>query len=162
MIEHITNFVALSDRLWCGGMPTAAQLRELAPRGVQVVINLAIPDSEDALKDEAALVGALGMEYVNIPVRWDSPTAGDLETFMAVMDRNTGKRILVHCQANYRATAFIALYRVRRLGWQPAAALKDLRQVWNPDEYPAWKEFIDDQIKGTAGIRSGEPPASSP
>jgi protein tyrosine phosphatase (PTP) superfamily phosphohydrolase (DUF442 family) len=151
VIEEITNFMALSDQLWCGGMPTAAQVRELAGRGVQLVINLAIPDSEGALKDEGALVRSLGMEYVNIPVQWDSPQAGDLETFLDVMVRNAEKRILVHCQANYRATAFVALYRIRRLAWEPAKALESLHRVWNPDEYPTWKEFIAAQITGNAG-----------
>ena len=154
MIEQIKNFIVLSDLLWCGGMPTAAQVHGLAQRGVQLVINLAIPDSEGALKDEAALVRSLAMEYVSIPVRWDSPKAGDLESFSDVMDRNAGKRILVHCQANYRATAFIALYRIRRLGWAPDKALKSLRSVWNPDEYPAWKRFLEDQLRGYTGRRS--------
>jgi hypothetical protein len=133
--EQIVNFLALSDDLWSAGMPTA-----------EVVINLAIADSDGALEGEAVLVRSLGLEYVSIPVDWNAPTARDLQGFFDAMDRHQGKKILVHCQANYRATAFIALYRVRRLGWKPAAALESLHRVWNPDDYPVWKEFIAQQM----------------
>jgi protein tyrosine phosphatase (PTP) superfamily phosphohydrolase (DUF442 family) len=154
MIEDTTNFLPLSEDLWSAGMPTADQIRDAARRGVQVIINLAMARSNRALKGEAALVRSLGVEYANVPVVWDAPTTHDLQRFFELMDRHAGRKILVHCQANYRATAFIALYRVRRLGWEPAAALEDLRRVWNPDEYPVWKEFIAQNLNPPKADRS--------
>jgi protein tyrosine phosphatase (PTP) superfamily phosphohydrolase (DUF442 family) len=158
VIEQIVNFVPLSDDLWCAGMPTEDQMRDVARRGAEAVINLATPDSDRALEDEAALVHSLGMEYASIPVDWDAPTGHDLQKFCDAMERHEGKKILVHCQANYRATAFIALYRVRRLGWHPAKALESVRQVWDPDQYPTWKRFIEDQMNEGPGNQSrGQP-----
>jgi hypothetical protein len=58
------------------------------------------------------------------------------------MDRHKHQKILVHCQANFRATGFIMLYRVNRLGWAEENALRDLRKIWNPAEYPTWEQFI--------------------
>ena len=86
------------------------------------------------------------MEYVNIPVEWDNPTLENLTDFTHAMDAHRGKSILVHCQANYRATGFITLYRVNSLGWKRENALKDLRQIWNPAEYPVWEKFIEENL----------------
>jgi protein tyrosine/serine phosphatase len=63
------------------------------------------------------------------------------------MDIHQHKTILVHCQANYRATAFIALYRTNRLGWSEQNAFKDLMKIWNPAEYPIWQRFIDKSLR---------------
>jgi protein tyrosine phosphatase (PTP) superfamily phosphohydrolase (DUF442 family) len=144
MIENLYNFLRLSDNLICSGMPGADQIAEVAGAGFQVVINLALPTSEKALTNEAGLVASQGMKYIHIPVEWNRPTRENLEDFMDTMDDNRGNRIFVHCQANYRATGFIALYRVLRLGWQKEKAYEDLRRIWNPVEYPVWQKFLQD------------------
>jgi hypothetical protein len=63
---------------------------------------------------------------------------------MDAMDAHQNQKVHVHCQANYRATAFITLYRIQRLGWEREKAFQDLRRIWNPDEYPIWKKFIEE------------------
>ena len=146
MLQDIYHFLELDDKLLTGGMPTAEQLGEAARAGVQTVINLAIPDSERALSNEASIVRSLGMEYIGIPVPWDHPTRRDLDEFMEAMDRHGHERLFVHCQANYRVTGFITLYRVLRLGWDRDEAFKDLRRIWNPDDYPVWKKFIEENL----------------
>ncbi len=151
MIEDLRNYLRLSDTLISGGMPTAGQLEDAARTGVQVVINLAIPTSEKALPNESGLVEALGMKYISIPVEWEHPTRNDLEHFMKAMDDHREDKLLVHCQANYRASAFIALYRVHRLGWKLEAALTDVKQIWNPAEYPVWEKFIADNLPDNKG-----------
>ncbi len=144
MIEDIHNFLKLTENLLSSGMPTAEQMKSVAEAGVKVVINLAPCDSERDLPDEGALAASLGMKYINIPVEWDAPTRQNFDDFARAMDENQDSKMLVHCRANYRATGFITLYRVRRLGWKPEEAFKDLRRIWNPDEYPVWKKFIED------------------
>ncbi len=146
MLEELRNFLRLSDTLISSGMPTAEQLTEVAGAGIQIVINLALPTSERALKDEEKQVETLGMEYINIPVEWDHPTRENLVDFIHAMDATKGKSILVHCQANYRATGFITLYRINSLGWKKENALKDLRRIWNPAEYPVWEKFIEENL----------------
>lgn len=148
MFEQVYNFLPLSDRLFTSGMPTAEQLADASKSGVQVVINLAMPDSERALPNEAAIVQSLGMKYVGIPVEWDHPTRQNLEDFMSAMDAHAGSTLLVHCQANYRVTGFITLYRILRLDWNPGEAFKDLRRIWNPDDYPVWKKFLEENLSG--------------
>ncbi|HEX8993434.1 MAG TPA: protein tyrosine phosphatase family protein [Anaerolineales bacterium] len=146
MLEEIYHFLALNESLFTGGMPTALQLADAAAAGVQVVINLATPDSERALKHESSIVEGLGMQYIGIPVAWDHPRRQDLDDFMDAMDAHKDARLLVHCQANYRVTSFVALYRVLRLGWDPDLAFQDVYRIWNPDEYPAWRKFIEQNL----------------
>ena len=146
MFEDARNFLRLSESLISSGMPTAEQLTEAVESGVQVVINLALPDSEGALADEGPLVESLGMDYINIPVLWDHPTRESLLDFFHAMDAHRGQSVYVHCQANYRATGFIMLYRVNSLGWKKENALADLRKIWNPAEYPIWEQFITENL----------------
>jgi len=146
MIKDIYNFLQLTDELFSSGMPTAEQMRSIAEAGVKTVVNLAPFDPERDLKDEAALVESLGLKYINIPVDWESPTTQNLEDFVRVMDENKDGRLLVHCRANYRASCFIALYRMKRLGWRRDEAFRDMRRIWNPDEVPVWKKFIEDNV----------------
>lgn len=146
MLEQIYNFVPLGANLLSSGMPTADQLKDVATSGVHVVINLATPTSENALPDEQGLVESLGMQYIGIPVEWDHPGRKDLDDFMRAMDLHSDSKILVHCQANFRASAFIALYRIQRQGWNRQQAFADVLPIWNPDDYPAWRKFLDKNL----------------
>ena len=147
MLEDIYNFLSLSENLFTSGMPTAEQLSDAAQRGVQLVINLAPHEVSNALPGETELVTSLGMQYVNIPVIWNTPTKDGLDRFMDAMDENPGKKILVHCQANFRATAFVALYRILRQGWNAEEAMEGMHQIWDAEDYPIWKMFIEENLK---------------
>ncbi len=147
MFTTIRNFVQFSDFLFSGGAPTAEQIKDAPNHGVQVVINLAPHDSESALLNEEELVKSLGMKYVYIPVSWSAPGRETLDKFMSAMDENRGKIVFVHCEANYRASCFIALYRILRMGWREENALAAMRQIWNENNYPAWQAFIQAMIR---------------
>jgi protein tyrosine phosphatase (PTP) superfamily phosphohydrolase (DUF442 family) len=146
-MKDIYHYQYLDENLSSAGMPTAGQMKEVAEAGVQLVINLAPHDSQNAIPDEAGLVKSLGMEYLNIPVTWRAPEVEALTRFMDEMDQHAGKRILVHCEANYRASAFVMLYRVLRLGWNKADAIPVMEKMWNPEDFPVWEQFIDDALK---------------
>jgi protein tyrosine phosphatase (PTP) superfamily phosphohydrolase (DUF442 family) len=147
MMENIFNYLKLSDNLHSSGMPTPEQISSITENGVQVVINLATSESEGWIPNEKELVEAQNITYYSIPVDWDNPTINDLRDFMNIMNRHIHQKILVHCQANYRATGFIALYRFNRLGWAEENAFKDLRKIWNPAEYPIWQKFIEKSLR---------------
>ena len=66
---------------------------------------------------------------------------------MDAMDANQDKRIHAHCEANFRASAFIAMSRILRLGWKEADAFDVMHTVWDEDAYPVWKMFIEDAMK---------------
>jgi uncharacterized protein (TIGR01244 family) len=127
-------------------MPTAEQMKEAAEAGVQVVINLALKTSPGALAEEDAIVESLGMQYIHIPVEWNQPTKQNLDDFFAAMDERKESKILVHCQANYRASSFVMLYRVLRLGWDKEDAIPVMEKIWNPEDFPVWQRFIEENL----------------
>lgn len=148
-MKEIYNYLFLSDKLSSSGMPKADQVESIARAGVNTVINLATEKSEGALQNEKGLIESRGMQYMHIPVEWDNPTRQNLDDFMNAMDAHANDNVLVHCQANFRATGFITLYRILRLGWKKEAAFQDLRKIWNPERYPIWQKFIDENLAGS-------------
>ena len=146
-MNELYNYKFFHEKLSSSGMPTAEQMKSVAEAGVQLVINLAPHDVKKAIPNEPELVEALGMQYLNIPVNWGTPTKDGLNIFMDAMDANQDKKIHVHCEANFRASAFIAMYRILRLGWKREEALEIMHTIWDDDAYPVWKMFIEDAIK---------------
>ncbi len=145
-LEQIYNFIQISDILATSGQPTEAQMSEIAAAGYKVIVNLALPTSDNALKDEAATVRALGMDYHNIPVVWEAPKLSDFEQFVPLMDSLAGQKVFVHCAANYRVSMFTALYAEKRWGWTRAQADAHIRRIWEPDE--VWARFIEEVRAG--------------
>jgi protein tyrosine phosphatase (PTP) superfamily phosphohydrolase (DUF442 family) len=141
-LKEIRNFYRVSDSLGSAGQPTAEQFRAVKEAGYEVVINLAPSEVQNALKNEREVVEGLGLKYVHIPVVWTAPKAEEAERFFAAMEAAKGKKLFVHCIANYRASAFVYLYRVARLGVPEAEAARDLHALWKPNE--TWQQFINE------------------
>lgn len=143
--DGIFNYRELDGSLSTSGQVTDAQVPALAEEGFGLVVNLAVADPERNA-NEGFLVSQAGIAYTQIPVVWDTPTFDDLELFFAVMDARGERRTLVHCFANFRASAFTYLYRTLRLGVPEAEARADLESIWTEEawaEYPQWAEFIE-------------------
>jgi uncharacterized protein (TIGR01244 family) len=140
--EDIRNYKRVDDRLSTGGQPSEDQLRSAAAEGFQAVINLAALDPRYSLADEAGLVRSLGMAYYHIPVAWDNPQPADFEAFAATLKQLDDQKVLIHCAANYRVTAFYALYAMRERGWSEEQADAFMAQVWQRGEVPIWEKFI--------------------
>lgn len=143
--EPPLNFVAVSERLASSGQPSAAQLRELGAQGYELVINLAPPESFGSLTEEAGLVAAQGIAYVNIPVDWEQPTANDFAFFSDILGRAGERKTLVHCQMNMRASTFVFLHRVIVGGVSVDDAITDVHKVWVPN--PTWRNFIETTLR---------------
>lgn len=140
-LQKLRNFRRF-DALTAGsGQPTEEQFQDVSESGVRCVINLALPTSTYALPDERGVVIKFGMEYVHIPVSFEAPQVADYLKFEEAMDLRRDVNVLVHCAMNFRASAFMALYRIRRTGADRDRALDDMRSVWEPDA--AWSKLID-------------------
>lgn len=139
-VGSIVNFREYSDLFSSAGQPTAAQLEALSEDGFERVIFLAFSDHEGSIVDEDRVVRNLGMDYVHIPVVWESPTRRDFYTFAAVMQQAPDRKTLLHCQVNFRASAFSFLYRVIYAGVSLDDAKDDLDSVWVPNT--TWRDLI--------------------
>ncbi|MDM9379187.1 protein tyrosine phosphatase family protein [Chlorogloeopsis sp. ULAP01] len=143
-MENIYNFLQISEYIATSGQPTKEEFAFIQEAGYQLVVNLALPESPNALPDEKEIVESQGMKYVHIPVVWDKPNFESVKEFFRVMETNANKRVFVHCAANKRVSAFIYLYRRLHEGISDDEAKKDLHQIWTPNEI--WQRFIEQVI----------------
>ena len=141
-LENIYNYLKISDKIATAGQPSVEQFSYIKEAGYQVVINLALKDSSNALRNEKEIVEIEGMQYIHIPVIWENPTEDKLKEFIQVMKINLDKKVFVHCAANKRVSAFIYLYRRSQESIDEEIAKKDLDKIWVPNEI--WQQFIQE------------------
>lgn len=150
-----------SDRLASSGQPTPEQLPALAAAGIDAVISLVPLGEPGTYADEGEQVRALGMDFVHIPVDWEAPPPADLRRFFAAMARFKHKRVLVHCYANARASAFVYLWRVLEAGHEATAARETMLSIWRMNEgyafetVPQWTRFVAEAIAASRGGANG-------
>lgn len=133
--------VFVTPRLTTASQPSAGAIPALRAEGFDHVINLGLSGQPYSLPDEQSLVLSHGMAYTHIPVPFESPEPAHFAAFLEAMDTTAGAKVFLHCAANYRASAFAALYGVRRLGWDRARTENHIAQVWKPN--PVWRAFLD-------------------
>jgi uncharacterized protein (TIGR01244 family) len=95
------------DGLTTAGQPDEAAFRVFAQNGYRVVIDLRT-EGEDRGLDEPAVVEALGMEYISMPI--DGPDinfekARELDELLDSYD----EPVLLHCASSNRVGALLAL-----------------------------------------------------
>lgn len=134
------NTVQVFDWLWSSGQLSERDIDELPGLGIDVVVNLALPTSSNALLGEAEMITGKGICYFQIPVVWESPEIDQLRLFFDLLDSLKGKKVWVHCALNMRVSAFIYLYRKLRLNEDETSANFPMRDIWQPNE--VWHSFI--------------------
>ena len=148
-LHGIPNYRVVHAQLATGGQPSEAQLAEAARMGFEVVINLALHDQPRySLPDEPGLVQTLGMAYIWIPVPFDAPTESHLLDFFAAMRRHQDKKILLHCAANMRVSAFYGLYLAIEQHQPLDQAFELMQDIWEPDDI--WNAFIESMLEKLA------------
>ncbi len=141
------NYHEISETLVSSGQISSSHIASLPDEQIELVINLTVEDT-DLNAREGFEITALGIDYLHIPVDWDNPTERNLQLFMRTLDAAGDQKVLVHCFANYRASAFIYLYRTLKQGVAPEIARKDLDAVWPKqawERYPQWQAFITER-----------------
>lgn len=141
-LKAITNYVQLTDDIGSSGQPRRDQFALIADAGYDVVINLALADSEHAIPEEGSIVTGLGMRFVHIPVDFAAPTLQDLREFIGVMGAFAGRRIWVHCVVNARVSAFLFHYLSKIRGLPEADCRTPILDRWEPQMDDVWKAFL--------------------
>ena len=139
-LSDISNYREYSSAFSSSGQPTKDQLVMLKEAGFERIIYLAFSNNENALADEDVVVKELGMDYVHIPVIWEQPAAADFYAFAGSMQRQPDRKTLLHCQVNFRASAFSFLYRVLYRDVPIGDAKDDMDSVWLPNK--TWRNLI--------------------
>ena len=137
-LADITNYRQYSPVFASAGQPSREQFKILSDQGFERIVYIAF--TNNAVPGEDQLVKELGMEYMQVPVDFSNPLPSEFYAFADSMQRNTGKKTLLHCQVNARATAFSFLYRVIYEDVSVEEAKADMNTVWQPNE--VWRDFI--------------------
>lgn len=140
-LNRILNFAQLDQYIATSGQPTEQQFITISNHGFDVVVNLALPNSSNALENEAGLVKSLGMEYIHLPVIWTQPSEDNLRAFFHLLNTSQEKKMFIHCALNKRVSVFMALYRILQQGWSRERAMEDVYLIWEPDDI--WQSFIE-------------------
>ena len=141
-LADIKNFVQLTPLVGTAGQPGREQFADVAAAGYQTVINLAMPDSDNAIAEEGNLVTSQGMRYIHLPIDFAAPTAADAKTFIGIMEALEDSKVFVHCALNLRVSAFMYLYLRHGKGFADADARSPLMAKWEPRMDDVWKEFL--------------------
>lgn len=72
--ESTYRYLKIDERISTSGQPTAAQFASIKGENFDAVINLSPTDAISAIKDQAEILEALGLDYVHIPVDFDNPS----------------------------------------------------------------------------------------
>ena len=140
-MKSISDYYQINQNLATSGQPTPEQFQLIADAGYQIIINLAMSISTNALKNEGAIVTDLGMVYVQIPVVWEHPRLEDVRLFFKAMQSFQEQRIWVHCAKNMRVSCFIYFWQKYILQLPDREAMYPMKEIWQPTG--VWQELID-------------------
>jgi protein tyrosine phosphatase (PTP) superfamily phosphohydrolase (DUF442 family) len=127
------KFHKYEDFLASGAQPTPEQFGELAEQGWEVVVNLSPTSTRNALRDEAAIVDGLGLDYVHFPVDCSALRPSHYLVFKGILAGFEGRRVFVHCGGNIKSSTLIHMYRVLERGVPADESLAELRSIQNPE-----------------------------
>ncbi|MDD5052872.1 MAG: protein tyrosine phosphatase family protein [Sulfuricurvum sp.] len=140
MLETILNYMQITENIASSGQPNEPEFAAIADAGYDVIINLAMPNSENVIHSEGHFVTVNNMIYIHIPVPFDAPKFFHLKSFIKIMETFADKKVWVHCVKNYRASAFLYHYLRMSRGFSDAEAQKAILPSWEPNEI--WQRFM--------------------
>lgn len=140
------NTIKVFDWLYTSGQISENDIVQFNKDGFTTIINLAMPNSTNAIKGEAEIVANLHMNYINIPVEWEMPEVEQFVLCAGLLSElhAQGHKVWLHCAMNMRVSAFVYLYRKLVLKQSEEEAVHPMIDVWTPN--PVWQEFIDEVV----------------
>ena len=140
-LSHILNFQFVHEHLFTSGQPTPEQLNQIKEYGVNTIINLALTDASNHLENEDRICLDLGLNYIHIPISWDTPSDEQCLLVLDLIDHLVKDKIVwVHCAKNWRVSSLIYLYRQYYLDMDMPTAQEFMHQIWEPNE--TWTGLI--------------------
>lgn len=139
-VEKILNFVKINESLISSGQPLEHEFELIKNEGFEVVINLALNDSTNAINNEDLVVSSLGLIYIHIPVDFENPKTEQASIFLNSLKSLKNRKVWVHCAFNYRATIFIYLYHKHLLHTPFENIDFKVFDEWTPDE--KWQKIM--------------------
>ena len=137
----VKNTVFITPRFATSGQPTPEQFNWIKQQGFEIIMNLGMPDHENALKDEGSIVTGLHMTYIHLPVPFDSPTPKHVSQYFNFLEILKDRKIWVHCIYNWRVSAFTFHYLDKVAEFKTSTARSMVFNDWEPDE--VWQDVLN-------------------
>ncbi|MFA9374679.1 MAG: protein tyrosine phosphatase family protein [Poseidonibacter sp.] len=139
-MQNILNYVKINELISTSGQPSEEEFSKIAQDGFEVVINLALHNASNAIKNEDKIVTDLDMSYFHIPVDFENPKISDIKLFLNILQSLGANKVWVHCALNYRVTAFMYVYHKYVLNTPFDEIDISMFEQWSPNK--KWQELM--------------------
>jgi endonuclease/exonuclease/phosphatase family metal-dependent hydrolase/protein tyrosine phosphatase (PTP) superfamily phosphohydrolase (DUF442 family) len=155
----IRRFAWIDSTFARGGRPGSQGILALKEHGFRTVIDF----TRNA--DEKKAAAAAGLDYFALPLTahlWSSPPQEEqVRQFFRIALDPARRPLFIHCAQGVDRTGMMAgLYRIEAEGWQPAAAMEEMRVLGYHDWYNDLINYVRDYVPrgyGAARGGTGEP-----
>lgn len=142
------NTVPIGPALVTSGQPPRSTLEGLRDLDFDTVIHLVPHGLSDGIDDEPQILARQGVAYVHLPIPFDAPTPDHVQAVSDALlqwrERSRGRRLLVHCQVNLRASTMVFLHRATRERVDPWSAWTSVSAVWTPRG--PWRRLVSAEL----------------
>lgn len=118
----------INDDLAIAGQLTSEQLQQIVQDGFKSVLNLRSPDEAGFLNNEQQQVEALGLYYINVPVKVEAINDQVADQVLKQIDE-LAKPILIHCNNAMRSAALALMHIATHQGVSLSQAFKQAEQL---------------------------------
>lgn len=140
------NVKKINDELTVAGQVTPEQLQQAVDEGYKSVLNLRSPDEQSFLKDEQQQAQALGLHYINTPVK-PNEISDELTTEVLRQIDELPKPALIHCASAMRAGLMAFMNVATRQGMTPGQVFeKAAASGFDCSANPQMKQFLEHYI----------------
>ena len=139
-MNKILNFIKINELISTSGQPKIEEFEFIAKEGFEVIINLALNSSSNAIENEDKIVSSLNMSYIHIPVNFENPRISDLKLFLNILQALGANKVWIHCAKNYRVSAFMYVYHKYVLRTPFEEIDLSMFDLWSPEK--KWQELM--------------------
>lgn len=140
------NVKKINNELTVTGQVTPEQLQQASDEGFKSVLNLRSPDEKGYWSDEEQQAQALGLDYVNIPVKVDTLSEEQTTEILKQIDE-LPKPALIHCGTAMRAGAMALMNVATRQGMTPEQAFQKAGEIgFDCSSNPKMKQFFEQYV----------------
>ena len=134
ILKEILNYIKINEFITTSGQPMIEEFELIKNEKFEVVINLSVFTSSNAIKNEDEIVTNLGMCYIHIPVDFENPKIEDLKKFINILQAFKNNKVWIHCSKNYRVSAFMYVYHKYILRTPFEKIDISIFELWSPNQ----------------------------